>query len=260
MMPFFIITMGVSQSVCKIEKSDSVKITKSQIYFLTKTFIIEQWKETNSKILVDDEKNGVIIIESNLIETTLRGPQYTFVYTTKFIINEGKYNLLINCENCEYSGLLNSGIYNSEWETLISRLDKDLNDIADKYKKSIISLNTNQTELYQFVVNTSLTNTIDDNLSLKSIDNKINNIQLNLDKCHEQFKKGTTCIGLGIGLSAIGTFCLLKYVKSSNIDDYNKGLYDIGRFSAFIGGTLTTIGFIVQIDSHKWIGRTGNKR
>jgi len=76
-----------------------------------------------------------------------------------------------------------------------------------------------------------------------------NRIKLNLQLSHEQYSTGTLFIGMGLGLSAIGTILKL------NTNDPGP----MAPAMIVAGGVSTMIGCIIQIDSHKWIRRAGKR-
>jgi len=77
--------------------------------------------------------------------------------------------------------------------------------------------------------------------------NEIKEIKLNLNKCHKQYQTGTSLVVGGILIST----CM--YAGNSNnlfSTPLKKGL-----FFASVG--MAMIGYFIQIDSHKFIGRAG---
>lgn len=71
-----------------------------------------------------------------------------------------------------------------------------------------------------------------------------------LQKAHEQYSSGTLILGIGVATAAIGT---VLHISSTENNNPAKGLM-------IAGGATTVVGGIIQIDSHKWIGRAGRKR
>lgn len=80
---------------------------------------------------------------------------------------------------------------------------------------------------------------------------RLNTIQLNLYQFSKQYSKGTTCIGIGIVLTAIGATILLK----GNSQDE-----PIATAAVIGGGTFATIGYVIHVDSHKFIRRASGVR
>jgi len=120
-------------------------------------------------------------------------------------------------------------------------------------------------ELQSFAIEKNIENKIieesyntEENLSLldqNSITQDVNTIQLNLFKSHEQYRKGTGLLISGFSLSIIGTALLM-----TGIEGNDKGSTTIGSAFSIIGGIVSMTGVIVQIDSHKYIGRASNRR
>lgn len=84
------------------------------------------------------------------------------------------------------------------------------------------------------------------------MDAAINTIHLNLTKSHKQFKTGTLIMIAGAAMSLVGVQIISKEAGDSN-NNYDKPHLLYG------GLALTTVGTIIQIDSHKWIGRGGRR-
>ena len=75
---------------------------------------------------------------------------------------------------------------------------------------------------------------------------RIDNIELNLGKSHEQFQVGTIFIATGLLLSAGG---IMSSVAGTTTD--------VPIFLYGIGSALSLTGLIIHLDSHKHIGRAG---
>lgn len=75
---------------------------------------------------------------------------------------------------------------------------------------------------------------------------KIQNMQYNLCRSHQQFKTGTI-------MSLIGLLAVVTMVQAKESDT---NIPELG----YIGGGLMTVGAIIQLDSHKFIGRAGTKK
>jgi len=74
-------------------------------------------------------------------------------------------------------------------------------------------------------------------------------IKYHLLQSHKEFKTGTILFGLGLSSTLIGTIILMGSDSQSN----NKSPMII----ISCGSLLMFSGFIVQMDSHKWIGKAG---
>ena len=91
--------------------------------------------------------------------------------------------------------------------------------------------------------NVSQPDTVLQMLSSKVIDisNKVESINLHLDKAHDQFRLGTKFVVVGFALSGLAV------------------LMDPDRPSGFlsgVGGLLVVTGTVIHIDSHRFIGKT----
>lgn len=74
-------------------------------------------------------------------------------------------------------------------------------------------------------------------------DSTTHQIQLNLDKCHQEYKTGTIMTLVGLLAVAAGI-----QAESSDMG---------GKEFIYAGAAFMTIGTVIHIDSHKWIGRCG---
>lgn len=81
----------------------------------------------------------------------------------------------------------------------------------------------------------------------------VEEIQLNLFKCHKQYKTGTGLIIGGFCTTVAGVFIFAKGANSADTD-----LQLTGTIISSLGGGLVTAGWIVQVDSHKYLGFAGN--
>lgn len=75
-------------------------------------------------------------------------------------------------------------------------------------------------------------------------------IELNLQKANEQYSSGTLLLGIGVATSVIGA---MLHTQSDDPGPAGTSLMIGGGATALVGG-------IIQIDSHKWIGRAGRRR
>ena len=78
------------------------------------------------------------------------------------------------------------------------------------------------------------------------------NIQVNLTKAHNKFSIGTTLVIAGLG----ATFASIITDEPGQDADGNPQ----EPILLYIGSALLTVGTIIQIDSHKYIGRAGKRR
>ena len=74
----------------------------------------------------------------------------------------------------------------------------------------------------------------------------IQDMQYNLYRSHQEFKSGTL-------LTLVGVLAIITSMEAKRAD---MAIPELG----YIGGGLITIGTVLHIDSHKWIGRSGKKR
>jgi hypothetical protein len=87
-----------------------------------------------------------------------------------------------------------------------------------------------------------------------NIESNQKHIQFNLDKCHKQFRTGLLLGIAGTALTLFGAHIDSQRLTDKTIDN-NKptGLVTIGSI-------ITSVGAIVIIDSHKFIGRAGRRK
>lgn len=77
------------------------------------------------------------------------------------------------------------------------------------------------------------------------MDLAVNNIHYNMKKHHDQFRSGATITAGGTALALVGII-LIADRKDANT---------IGPTLSIAGGIGLTLGSIIMVDSHKWIGR-----
>lgn len=80
-----------------------------------------------------------------------------------------------------------------------------------------------------------------DSMAVVQLNERIDNINLNLDKSHKQFRTGTYLVAAGLAVNGLAL-----------IAGQNGG----GGFLAGFGSLFLMAGTVVHIDSHKYIGRT----
>lgn len=86
-----------------------------------------------------------------------------------------------------------------------------------------------------------------------NMDVAINAIHHNMMHSHKEFKAGTSLIILGTIMTIAGSLILQD--KDGTVTRTNKNPTLI-----YLGTGVVTIGTIIQIDSHKWIGRGGREK
>lgn len=79
------------------------------------------------------------------------------------------------------------------------------------------------------------------------------NIQLNLNKAHKQFSTGTLMVLTGAILTTAGAILTARDNDATSKAKNNNALL-------YVGAAMTTTGVVIQIDSHKWIGRAGQRK
>ena len=86
-----------------------------------------------------------------------------------------------------------------------------------------------------------------------NMDMAINAIHHNMVHSHKEFKAGTSLIIMGTILTIAGSLILQD--RDGTVTKANKNPTLI-----YLGTGVVTIGTIIQIDSHKWIGRAGREK
>jgi hypothetical protein len=161
----FMTTFLFSQTNFEWQVKDSVKITKSEIYSLTKQFIGVTWKSAQDVIQNDDQEGGTILVKglTNPIVFVQAGATYAYTYSYNIIfkMKDGKYFFILNnvkCHstvgssfdnkfliephdeaNCEFA----SKKFGEKCNYLMSELKNQLQQIADAYVRSLNSENSN---------------------------------------------------------------------------------------------------------------------
>jgi hypothetical protein len=145
----------IAQSNFSIIKSDSVQMTKDQIYDNTKRFITEFWNSDDA-IKTDDKETGLILVKGLIYETIQYNFEHKYIYSynARFLMKDKKYKIVIeniecisaNCEinvNCTYIDFCDGCEFpqNSEtflnrrtWTLLMRSIKNDLINIAEKYQ------------------------------------------------------------------------------------------------------------------------------
>lgn len=88
-----------------------------------------------------------------------------------------------------------------------------------------------------------------------SLEDSQRNIQVNLERSHKQFSTGTLFLIGGIVTSAMTA---ITYDRGVNSSDFGRGKFNPAL--VYVSAGLFTIGTVIQIDSHKWIGRAGKRK
>lgn len=83
-------------------------------------------------------------------------------------------------------------------------------------------------------------------LKYKLLDKRIDGIELNLNRCHAQYR-------IGLVLTIAGTISTTAFALSASDP---VGSEDV-RKALILTSLLTLTGIIITIDSHKFIGRAG---
>jgi len=85
---------------------------------------------------------------------------------------------------------------------------------------------------------------------LEIVYNDMKNLQINLEKCHNQYQIGTGFIVGGIVTSLVGGLSTM-----GGFNNNDNGALSVGVLLNIAGGISALAGTIIQIDSHKFIGR-----
>lgn len=87
--------------------------------------------------------------------------------------------------------------------------------------------------------------------SIQYLDLEVKNIKLNLREANKEYKTGLWIWITGMGVMAVGCFV-------EGTPDHEGGTnYELKNFVLASGFTMTLIGGIFILDSHKFIGRAG---
>ena len=149
------LSLPQEQTNFQLERVDSVAKTKGLIYSDTKMFIAEYWKSAQNVIQNDDKENGIILVKGSISisqSVLLAVIEYTYSYTVKFLMKEGRYKIVIdnvNCasatniksnppciefsENATYPGYGKTWLTRDGWAELMRTVKESLNGIADSY-------------------------------------------------------------------------------------------------------------------------------
>lgn len=79
------------------------------------------------------------------------------------------------------------------------------------------------------------------------MDVAVNNIHFNMQKSHDEFKAGTLIMAVG----AIVTGIWIAGQNTSGLDEPRL---------MYAGVSISAIGAVIMIDSHKWIGRGARRK
>lgn len=85
-----------------------------------------------------------------------------------------------------------------------------------------------------------------------------NQIQVNLTKAHSKFSTGTMLIVGGVVTTIAAVLLYNRGLRNENSD--NNGRVMPSPVILGIGSGMMMVGTVIQIDSHKWIGRAGRRR
>jgi hypothetical protein len=103
--------------------------------------------------------------------------------------------------------------------------------------------------------NSLITTQLSDSIKIANLESNIAIIQNNLSKCYDQYRIGTGLIICGTAVTITGSL-----IKPSATKDATGETYDYTLKNAVMigGGVIAFIGWIIQVDSHKYIGRASN--
>ena len=83
---------------------------------------------------------------------------------------------------------------------------------------------------------------------------KIDSMKVNFTHFHEQYMSGVTVTVAGAAITGLGLFVAARNFNSEKAAQQNK-IDAIALLS--IGSGIAIIGYIIQVDSHKFIARAG---
>lgn len=87
--------------------------------------------------------------------------------------------------------------------------------------------------------------------SIQYLDREVNSIKLNLRESNKQYKTGLWIWITGMGVMAAGCFV------EGKPDSEGGTSYELKNFVLASGFTMSLVGGIFMLDSHKYIGRAG---
>lgn len=88
----------------------------------------------------------------------------------------------------------------------------------------------------------------------QTADAKIDSMKVNFTNFHEQYMSGVTLTVVGSAVAGIGVFVGARNYNSIRANEQSK-IDAIALMS--IGSGIAIIGYIIQVDSHKFIARAG---
>jgi hypothetical protein len=100
-----IFAASFGQKNFKWEKTDTIPMTKSQLYSATKMFIAEVWKSAKDVIQNDDKEAGIIMIKGNSIQKFavhlgFCPMEYIYGYSVTFRMKDNKYKITLDNVAC----------------------------------------------------------------------------------------------------------------------------------------------------------------
>lgn len=139
---------------------DSLPDNQNQLFSKTKLFIAETWKSAQNVIQNDDKEAGIILVKGLSIQNMffqLNDHRWTFAYTVKFLIKEGKCRLIVENVNCqsaicrnykwvllpvqdnypEEQGMKKTNLFEGKYLELMTSLKQELQSIVDSYTINI---------------------------------------------------------------------------------------------------------------------------
>lgn len=260
MMAIMICFVGVSLSQTQ-PILDSIKLNSNAIIVCDITYInnnnVFYIEGNKSKFIPLSEIDKIILVDFNPNSTdSLRltldlklYPDLIFYENSKKIANIisltnttslefSECILYFNSEFCKINQLSTNGIY-----------AKDIKVMDDKYIQYLYLYNNKEiigeTPL-EFIDSIRFTNYSKyRNLSyINDINTEINTAGFNLIKAHNQYKSGTFFIIAGIGATALS---IPLYAKD----------YQTATILSVSGAIFSIVGYVIQIDSHKYIKKAG---
>lgn len=154
--------------VFKFSKTDSIELSKDEIYSRTKRFVADKWNSANQAVQNDDKENGVIqvnsLIEKNVSVGMGLQSRYIYEFTVQFRFKDNKWRVEIydvRCTKAEQGGLgsiysvpliqpfdgdnvpaktqsMGKGLSKKQAIKMMAELKNDLTAITENYAKTIV--------------------------------------------------------------------------------------------------------------------------
>lgn len=196
-------------------------------------------------------KEYIIKLNGDTIKCNITDVNDYYIFYTRIDIKKDKISLT------EVNKFKMSNV-----ETTINSISKNINsnevNIKDSIYKSIVINNPVKVAK----LNDSTFNVL--NAKYKDLNNKVENINKNMFLCHKEFKNGTTTLITGTGVTIISLLIFAnnptrQKLVSSTYNIYETKVNAFPLAMIYVGSLTSLIGVIIQIDSHKHIGRGYNK-